>query len=295
MAKVLENRTDPKFRDKDRHKSSALETLNSRAKLRLDTKSQAEIGDVEPHDILEDKISDAVKRALEEARQDWEKETASKLAEAEKQFSIAEKARLAKIKVDLVRDHHAALAKREAYWESELERIRPSVRNSSDIGNAGDLSQDARQSRSALPAVLLLVFLGVSAAYLFEPQWKPTVRSALQPLLASAHVDTKQTIYRLAPWLLPADIVVGVPAEQNVNAPAIPQEQNVYTVNAARLNLRAEPTLRSKVLRTLDKGAQVRQGERNGDWVHVSIPDAKVGTGWVHQSFLRVGGSSDMP
>ena len=295
MAKMQENRREPKTRNVGRQEKSTPGRSNPRGRLKFSAKSQARIDDAEFRQVVEEEITAAVESALEQARLEWEKETKDKLAQAQDQFAKGEKARLTKVKVDLVREHHAMLAEREAYWKSELDRTRPPIRFVNEDGYDAARPQNKQQSKSMLPVLMLLVFLGVSAAYLFAPQWQPTVRSALQPALTSAHPDAKQTIYRLAPWLMPADIVVGVPEAANPNVGTAINEEDVLTVNATRVNLRAEPTLRSDVLRTLDKGVAVRPGEQNGNWVRVTIDGAETEVGWIHRSFLTNGRPTETP
>jgi SH3 domain-containing protein len=295
MPKPRKHRLEPKIDEVRQIENLASEKSKPFARAKFNTSSHAEVNDAEQRQIYKSKISDAVEPALRKARREWEKETQIKLEEAAQQFAKAERERRIKLKVKLASNHQALLAEREAYWEAELARLMPAVDYVRFTEINTDASQDKNQSGAILPITLLLVFLGVSALYLFAPQWQPTVRTALQPLLEPAREATKKNVYRFAPWLMPTDIANGVLIDPNDKTTRKIPDSTVTFVNTTRVNLRAEPSLESKVLRILGKNTQVRPNRRKGDWIRVTSFGNKFGTGWIHHSFLSDGRPIEKP
>ena len=229
--------------------------------------------------------AESIKSAVNRARQEWEKETQGKLAAAAAEWSSAEKERLIKLKVDLVHQNNAALAERDAYWKAELARFIPGddavqgrlaldERGQRRSGHKTSQNDPRKRTHPAILGTLILVLLGAAALYLFAPQWEPVAKATLGPVVAETDSRLKYVVYRVAPWLVPND-----ESPKSVEPPAI-------FIGSKAANLRAGPSLSSRVLRVMNQGAQVHPvGESNG-WIRVRPPNSEGQIGWIHKSLL---------
>jgi len=237
----------------------------------------------------------AVEVARDAARREWQSELEEKvnerLAAAAEQWAAAEKERLMKLKVDLTHEKSMAITERDAFWKAELARLapghelakhaqrhldRPEYR---DPRNASvkDSAKTEGRARPALPVVLILLFLGAAAAYLFAPQWQPAMRSMSAPILAHVDVPLKNAIYGILPWLIPD---------------ARPQYENAPPatfVKSSAANVRNGPNLSAPVLGVIHQGDRVTVIEQKNGWARIRLPNAADETGWIHESLLREG------
>ncbi|MGQ9695899.1 MAG: SH3 domain-containing protein [Thermodesulfobacteriota bacterium] len=64
-----------------------------------------------------------------------------------------------------------------------------------------------------------------------------------------------------------------------------PPPTAVYVITLKNANVRAEPDLKSKIIRTLKKGTKVEKIGQTSDWVHIKLPSGK--SGWIFHELVK--------
>jgi uncharacterized protein YgiM (DUF1202 family) len=83
--------------------------------------------------------------------------------------------------------------------------------------------------------------------------------------------------YAAPPAPPPAALVAATPAEE-------PAAEDLRTITAGALNMRAEPNKSAQLISSLPRGTVVAVSRTSGSWAYVTAPDGS--SGWLSQNFL---------
>ena len=162
-------------------------------------------------------------------------------------------------------------------------------------------------SSIGFPIVVVGVLLAsTAAAIVITPRdlLRSTVVSAPSPFIADTATTTPVPLSPVAPAVpvvqvasmtvevTPlsspvADLVAPVPPAALAAAAAPPPQpaaEDLRTITAGSLNMRAEPNKFASLIASLPRGTVVAVSQTSGSWAYVTAPDGS--TGWLSQNFL---------
>jgi hypothetical protein len=162
-------------------------------------------------------------------------------------------------------------------------------------------------SSIGFPIVVVGVLLaGTAAAIVITPRdlLRSTVVSAPSPFIADTATTTPVPLSPVAPAVpvvqvasmtvevTPltspvADLAAPVPPAALAAAAAPPPQpaaEDLRTITAGSLNMRAEPNKFASLIASLPRGTVVSVSQTSGSWAYVTAPDGS--TGWLSQNFL---------